>query len=61
MSSENMGAVNGEESTAPIGKNRSETLDEVSDRAPLLDPGRLRFSSSSILGSMLSRDRFSHP
>jgi hypothetical protein len=56
-----MGAVKGDESTPPIGKNRSDTLDEVSDRVSLLEPGRFRFSSSSIFGSMLLRSRFSHP
>lgn len=53
-SSENMGAASGEESKAPRGWKRSEALDEVSESVALLDAGRLRFSSTSIRGSMVS-------
>lgn len=60
MSSENMGAASGDESRTPGWKKRSETL-EASDIVSLLEPGRLRLSSTSMTGSMASRLRLSHP
>ena len=58
---ENKGAFKGEEPSSPLGYWKSETLDEESDSMSPLEDGRLRRSSSSIFGSMMSRARSSSP
>lgn len=63
-SSENRGPVKGEEARPAGLYIRSDKMEEVSERASLLElVGRFRFSSNSnsILGSIDSRGRFPQP
>lgn len=60
-SSENMGAVRGEELTPLLECRRLEVVEALSEMVSLLDAGRLRRSRSSTCGSMTSRLMCSQP
>jgi hypothetical protein len=61
ISSEKSGAVSGEEAGWPAEKQWFDVIDEVSENISILASIRLRLSSLSISGSMVSRVRFCQP
>jgi len=61
ISSEKSGAVSGDEAGWPAEKQWFDVIDEVSENISMLASTRLRLSSLSISGSIVSRLRFCQP